>query len=298
MKRKPYDPLKPRITTLLWMLGPAVVMLSVYLIWPIFQTLKLSLYDWNGIDRKAKAIGFGNWVELFHDHIFWLSVKNSFILLFISALVEIPIGLGLAILIFRGGKRFRIFKFGYFFPFLMSTVGISILFKQIFDTNFGLINQVLGILHLSGLEQDWLGNKHLAIYTVALLICWQYIPFYMLLFLAALNGISPDIEEAAAIDGAASWKFTRYIQIPLIRGAMITALLLIVIGSLKYFDLIWVLTNGGPEFSTSVMASYLYTLAFKNYRVGYSSTVAGALFFIVFITAISIGRITKRFREV
>jgi len=280
------------------MLGPVIALLSVYLIWPIIQTIQLSFYDWNGIDRKHKGVGLANWSELIHDHIFWLSVKNSFLLLFMSAIIEIPIGLGLAILIYRGGKRFRLFKFGYFFPFLMSTVGIAILFKQIFDTNFGLINQVLDVLHLVGLEQDWLGDKSIAIFTVAILICWQYIPFYMLLFLAALNGISSDVEEAAAIDGADSWKYTRLIQIPLIRGAVVTALLLIVIGSLKYFDLIWVLTNGGPEFSTSVMASYLYTLAFKNYRVGYASTVAAALFFIVFATALLLGRFTRRFREV
>ncbi len=293
-----YNPMKPRFRTLVWMTGPALVVLSVYLIWPIIQTFKLSFYDWNGIDRHTKGIGFQNWYELIHDHIFWLSVRNSFLLLIVSTCIQIPLGMFLALLIYRGGKRFRIFKFGYFFPLLMSTVSIAILFREILDTNFGFVNGILGALHLGSIEQDWLGNQTIAIFVVALIICWQFLPFYMLIFLAALNGISIDVEEAAAIDGATKNKYTWYVQLPLTRGAMITAFTLIVIGSLKYFDLIWVLTQGGPSFSTSVMASYLYTEAFQNYRVGYASTIAGALFLIVYIAALIVNRTTRKVREI
>jgi raffinose/stachyose/melibiose transport system permease protein len=295
---KKYDPLKPRFTTLAWMLGPSIFLLSVYLIWPIIESFRLSLFDWNGLNKVPKYIGMGNWNELIHDSLFWLSVRNSFILLIIALLVEIPLGLGLAILLYRGGTRFRFFKMTYFFPGLMSTVAIAILFKQVFDYNYGLLNQILQALHLDFLMQDWLGDKKIAIFTVAFLVCWQYTPYYMLLFLAAFNGISTDVEEASAIDGATNWKFTRHIQVPLIRGAIITAITLITIGSLKYFDLIWVLTGGGPESSTEVMASYLYQMAFKSYRVGYASTVASALFLIVFLSAIIISRLTRKMRDV
>jgi len=295
---KKYDPLKPNFRTLAWMLGPSIILLCVYLIWPIIESFRLSLFDWNGLDKSQKYAGFANWNELIHDPLFWLSVKNSFILLIVALLIQIPLGLSLAILLYRGGTRFRFFKMTYFFPGLMSTVAIAILFKQVFDYNYGLLNQVLQSLNLDFLMQDWLGDKKLAIFTVALLVCWQYTPYYMLLFLAALNGISSDVEEASAIDGATNWKYTRFIQIPLIKGAIVTAVTLITIGSLKYFDLIWVLTAGGPESSTEVMASYLYQMAFKSYRVGYASTIASALFLIVFLTAIFISRATRKVREV
>lgn len=291
------DPMKPGLGTLTLFLFPTVFLLSVFLIWPIIESFKLSLVDWNGIDKVQKPIQFGNWIELFHDVHFWMGVRNSFILLIVSIVVQIPVALFLSVLLYRGGKRFRFFKITYFFPFLMSTVAIGILFKQIFDTNLGALNEILGLFHLYSLQLDWLGQPNVAIITVCLLVSWQYIPFYTLLFLAALNGISNEVEEAASLDGVEKWKLARTIQIPLIRGAIITSITLICIGSLKYFDLIWVMTGGGPVYSTSTMATYLYELAFKSYRVGYGSTVASALFIIVFFVAMMINTFTKRVRE-
>jgi raffinose/stachyose/melibiose transport system permease protein len=230
------------------------------------------------------------------DKNFWLGVRNGFILLFMSIGIQIPFSLGLALLLYRGGKRFRIFKFSYFFPFLMSSVAVGILFRQVFDPNFGLINSILNSANLEALALDWIGDPKIAIYSVSVLVCWQYIPFYILLFLAALNGISSEVEEAAAIDGAENWKLIREIQIPLIRGSILTAITLMVIGSLKYFDLMWVMTGGGPLFSTSTMATYLYQVAFKSYRVGYGSTIASTLFIVVFTMAILINFLTRRNR--
>jgi raffinose/stachyose/melibiose transport system permease protein len=293
---KRLDPFKPKLPTLLIFLGPTVVLLSVFLIWPIIDSFRLSFYDWSGLNVKPKLIGFGNWEEMLKDKNFWLGVRNGFILLFMSIGIQIPFSLGLALLLYRGGERFRIFKFTYFFPFLMSSVAVGILFRQVFDPNFGLINSILNSANLEALALDWIGDPKIAIYSVSALVCWQYIPFYILLFLAALNGISSEVEEAAAIDGAENWKLIRQIQIPLIRGSILTAITLMVIGSLKYFDLMWVMTGGGPLFSTSTMATYLYQVAFKSYRVGYGSTIASALFIVVFTMAILINFLTRRNR--
>jgi raffinose/stachyose/melibiose transport system permease protein len=290
------DPLKPNLWNLVIFLGPTVLLLGTFLLWPIIDSFRLSLFDWNGLNVAPKPIGLDNWREMSRDPHFWIGVRNGFILLVMSIGIQIPISLSVALLLYRGGKRFRIFKFAYFFPFLMSSVAVGILFRQVFDPNFGLINSVLDALNLDKFALDWIGDPKIAIYSVSALVCWQYIPFYILLFLAALNGVSSEIEEAAAIDGAENWKLIRLIQIPLIRGSVVTAVTLMVIGSLKYFDLMWVMTGGGPEFSTSTMATYLYQVAFKSYRVGYGSTIASALFIIVFAMAMIVNLITRKSR--
>ena len=296
MKRK-HNAFRPSLFTLSWMLGPTLFFLGVFILWPIFETFRLSLFDWNGLTPTQEFIGFGNYKELISDLIFWRSVKNSFILLGMALIIEIPLGFFLALMLYTGGKRFKIFRFLYFFPMLLSPVAVGILFKFIFDYNSGALNQIIGILNQENLMQDWLGNKEIAIYTIGILVTWQYTPFYMLLFLAALNNIPTEIEEAAKIDGARGWKMIRQIQIPLVRGAGVIAVILISIGSLRYFDLVWVLTAGGPESSTEVMATYLFQMAFKSYRVGYASTIATALFIIAFFTAIFVQFSTRKIRQ-
>lgn len=288
--------LKPKFWELIIFLGPTVLLLAIFLLWPIIDSFRLSFFDWNGLDVAPKPIGFGNWSEMLQDAHFWLGVRNGFILLIMSLGFQIPISLGLALLLYRGGRRFRIFKFAYFFPFLMSSVAVGVLFRQIFDPNFGLINSIFNAFGLDKLALDWIGDPKIAIFSVSAVVCWQYIPFYILLFLAALNGMSPELEEAAAVDGAQNWKLIRLIQIPLIKGSVITAATLMVIGSLKYFDLMWVMTSGGPLYSTSTMATYLYKEAFKSYRVGYGSTVASALFIIVFSIAMIANLATRKSR--
>ena len=296
MKRR-QNAFRPSLLTLSWMLGPSLIFLFIFILWPIGETFRLSLFDWNGLTPTKDFIGFGNYKEMISDPIFWLSVKNSFVLLGMALIIEIPLGFFLALMLYTGGRRLKIFRFLYFFPMLLSPVAVGILFKNIFDYNSGALNQIIGLLNQENLMQDWLGNKDLAIYTIGVLITWQYTPFYMLLFLAALNNIPTEIEEAAKIDGARGWRLIRFIQIPLVRGAGVIAVILISIGSLRYFDLVWVLTAGGPESSTEVMATYLFQMAFKSYRVGYASTIATALFVIAFSTTILVQFSTRRIRQ-
>ncbi len=184
-----------------------------------------------------------------------------------------------------GGRRFRIFKVTYFLPMLMSTIAIGILFKYLYDPYFGLINATLEAVGLKALAQQWLSDPRIALYSVIAVICWQYIPFYMLLFLAALGGIPAELREAALIDGATENKYFWRIALPLMRGTIVTASTLSLIGSLKYFDLIWVMTEGGPVNSTELMATYMYKKAFQSFEVGYGAAIASALFVIVLLSA-------------
>ncbi len=267
--------------TLVLFLFPTVLFMVVFVIWPIISSFQLSFYDWNGIDPTRKFIGLENWARLLNDNVFWRAFGNNLTVVVLSIAVQMPIGMALAILLERGGRRFNIFKTIYFFPLLMSSVAVGILFKYIYDPSFGAVNGLLKAIGLETLKRNWLSDPGIVLYSVIAVICWQYIPFYMILFLAALSGISEELRDAALIDGATDRQYYLKIAIPLIRGTVRTAVLLSLIGSLKYFDLIWVMTEGGPSNASELMATYMYKKAFPSFKMGYGSTVAMALFLIV-----------------
>lgn len=281
--------------TIILFLLPSFVLMAVFVVWPILSSFEISLYKWNGIDPVRTPIGLDNWTRLLGDSIFWRAFGNNLIVVVLSIAIQMPLALLLAIMLERAGRRFmfRVFKTIYFFPMLMSSVAIGILFKYIYDPSFGIVNQVLRDLGLPG--RSWLGDPSLALFSVIMVICWQYTPFYMILFLAALNGIVEDMRDAARIDGATDFQYYTRIAIPLVRGTVRTGIILSLIGSLKYFDLIWVMTEGGPNNASELMATYMYKKAFPSFEMGYGSTVASALFIIVMVIALTAFFFTRRF---
>lgn len=282
--------------TIILFLLPSLFFMAMFVVWPILSSFEISLYKWNGIDPVRTPIGLQNWQRLFSDPIFWRAFGNNLIVVVLSIAVQMPLGMALAIMLERAGRRlvFKIFKTIYFFPMLMSSVAIGILFKYIYDPSFGLINQF--IQALGGRGQSWLGDPGLALFAVIAVICWQYTPFYMILYLAALNGIPDDFRDAARIDGASEAQYYRHVALPLVSGTVRTAIILSLIGSLKYFDLIWVMTEGGPNNASELMATYMYKKAFPSFEMGYGSTVASALFIIVMVISLVMLFVTRRFR--
>ncbi|MBW7884099.1 MAG: sugar ABC transporter permease [Caldilineaceae bacterium] len=272
--------------TIILFLLPTFLALVIFVIWPILDSFRLSLYKWNGVDPTQTFLGMENWVRLVKDGIFWRAVRNNFVIVILSIAIQLPIGMALAVLLDYGGRRMQLFKVVYFLPLLMSTVAIGILFKYIYDPYFGIINATLEAAGLNALAQAWLSEPRFALISVILVICWQYIPFYMILFLAALTGIPAELREAALIDGATENTYFWRIALPLLRGTIITAMTLSLIGSLKYFDLIWVMTEGGPVNATELMATYMYKKAFNSFEMGYGGAVASALFLIVLVMAL------------
>jgi raffinose/stachyose/melibiose transport system permease protein len=275
------------LTAVLFLL-PTFFFLSIFVIWPILESFRLSFYKWNGVDPSMTFLQFENWTRLANDSVFWRAMRNNFIIVILSILIQLPIGLALAVLLDSAGRKFQFFKVIYFLPLLLSTVAIGILFKYIYDPYFGIINAGLEALGLESWTQSWLSDPRIALYSVIAVICWQYIPFYMVLFLAALAGIPQELREAAAIDGATENTYFFRIAVPLLRGAIVTAATLSLIGSLKYFDLIWVMTEGGPVNATELMATYMYKKAFNSFEMGYGAAIASALFIVVLITALSV----------
>lgn len=284
------------LTTILFLL-PTIVFMGVFVVWPIISSFELSLYRWNGIAPVRDYIGFDNWVRLWNDTIFWRAFRNNMTVVVISIAVQMPIAMMLAIMLERGSHMFsfKIFRTVYFFPMLMSSVAIGILFKYIYDPSFGVVNTFLNDVGLDSWTRSWLGDRDVVLYAVIAVICWQFIPFYMILFQAALSGISEDLRDAARIDGANEAQYYLRIAIPLVRGTIRTAMILSLIGSLKYFDLIWVMTGGGPNHASELMATYMYKRAFPSFEMGYGSTIAAALFIIVMIISIAAFLISRRF---
>lgn len=276
-------------------LVPAVFFLLVFLLYPLISSFQLSLLDWNGLGSGEKYVGLDNWARLANDKLFWNAVRNNLALAFFSVLFQLPVALVLAVVLDEASKGSRVLKILYFLPLLMSSVALGVVFKNIYDPNFGPINGLLGALHLDGLAHDWLGDPRLALGSVIAVICWQNIPFYMVLFLAGLSSFPRELGEAARLDGASESTLFWRIKLPFLQGTIRTAITLAIVGSMRYFDLIFIMTDGGPEGASELMATYMFRTVFSSFQLGYGSTVASAMFLIVTLVAAVTLRFSRRY---
>ena len=260
-------------------LAPVAILMAIYVIYPIIDTFITSTYQWNGISAGKKFIGIGNWKTLLADSSFWIAFRNNLVIMVLSICIQIPIGLALATFLDFGGKKLTVFKVIWFIPLLMSSVAIGFLFTYALATNGGLVSTISG--WFGGGNVDLLGNPKTALLTVIMVICWQFTPFYMVYFMAAFTNIPYDVFEAARIDGATRGQYFWKIAFPLLVPSMKSAAILSMVGSLKYFDLIYVMTGGGPGTSTELMATYMYKQSFSTFNMGYGSAVAGGMFILI-----------------
>lgn len=273
-------------------LAPVILLLIVFIFYPILDTFMISTYKWNGIAATKKSVGLGNWMQLLNDKSFWIAFKNNVIIMILSIIIQIPLGLAMATFLDFGGKKFNFFKVLWFIPLLMSSVAIGFLFTYALATNGGIISSISKLL--GGGNIDLLGNPKTALYTVIGVIAWQFTPFYMVYCMAAYTNISPEVYEASIIDGATKGQYFRRIALPLLAPSIKSAAILSMVGSLKYFDLIYVMTGGGPGTSTELMATYMYKQSFKTFNMGYGSAVAGGMFLLITAIALVTMRLINR----
>jgi raffinose/stachyose/melibiose transport system permease protein len=285
-----------RLTIVLFLL-PVAVLLGVFVVWPIASAGQLSFFDWNGVSETRRYVGWAYWRTLLTDGVFWRALGNNLAIVALSLVVQLPIAMALAVLIERGGRQLRFFRVVYVFPMLMSTVSVGILFKYVLDPQFGILNAVLRAVGLASAAHSWLGEAGTALLAVTGVVCWQSIPFYMLLFYAALSVIPAELREAARIDGASEAGYFFRVALPHMKGTIRTACVLALIGSLKYFDLVWVMTEGGPSHASELMATYMYKKAFMSFDMGYGSTIATALFLIVMALGLAAVLLSRRMEE-
>lgn len=235
-----------------------------------------------------KYIGFGNWTALARDPIFWKALINNVILVVASILLQIPAGIILGVFISSTLRGTRLFKLIYFIPMMISSVAIGITWMYVYQPNFGLLNSFLRLIGFDRLAAiGWLGEPKLALGSVIVATCWQFIPFYMILFAAALSGIPKDIYEAASIDGATGVQAFFQMTLPLLKGSIRVACVLSLTGSLRFFDLLFVMTGGGPNHASELLATYMFKQAFTSFNMGYGSTIAVFMLLLSFVLAVA-----------
>ena len=260
-------------------LTPALVMFCVYVIAPIFESMLISLYDWDGLG-KPKFIGLQNYFNLWEDPDFWKSLQNNLIWIF-GFMLAVPAGLFLALFLNQTVFGIRLVKSLFFFPFVISQVVLGLVFSWFYDPTNGLL--ALGFTSV-GLEPlAILSNDTIVTYGIVIAGLYPQIAYCMILYLTGLNSVRPDLIEAARLEGAKGWTMLWHVVLPQLRPATFIAVVVTIIGSLRSFDMISIMTQGGPYGSSRVLAYYMYEVALSEYgyRMGYGTAIATVLFFIM-----------------
>jgi raffinose/stachyose/melibiose transport system permease protein len=272
-----------RVTAAIF-LFPALLFLAVFIAYPIIESFITSTVQQNNLIHSRIFVGLENWGQLIRDGSFWAAFGNNVTIMFLSLLFQVPFALALATFLDITGKKGIVFKVVWFLPYLISSVAIGVLFRFALDPNYGLIASISKLF--GGGAVDLLGRPGVALYTVIGVICWQYIPFFMVLYLAAYGTIPVELYEAASIDGATRNQYFRLVSLPLLRPTIISGITISIIGSLKYFDLIFVMTGGGPGVSTELMSTLMYKTSFVKLNMGYGAAIACGMFLLITVIAL------------
>ncbi len=274
---------------------PALLLFVFIVIIPIGISMYYSMLDWDGIGAGS-FIGFDNYAKLFFAKTgkFWSAAGHSFLYAGISLLVQLPISLLLAIVIASGVKFENFYRSAFFIPVIISTVVIGQLWMKIYHPDYGLLNSFLRAMGLESITRTWLGDKSTALGATFVPILWQYVGYHMLLMYGAIKSIPDELFEAAKIDGASPSRAAIAVTIPMIRPMLKVSATFSLIGSLKVFDLIFVLTGGGPSGASEVPTTLMYRTIFLKNQYGYGSSMA---IFIVAECMILTLLIRRLFRE-
>jgi ABC-type sugar transport system permease subunit len=278
-----------------WFILPAFIVYTAFVIVPTISSVYLSFTSWDGISPKINYIGFDNFVEIIKSPRVHNALKNTMIIAVALVLLENIVALALAVLVdqVRWFKNF--FRSIFYFPVLMSGIIMGFIWMIILNYNFGVMNQLLDMIGLGSLKADWLGNPDYALISIILSTVWKAAGYYMVIYLAGLQGIPQELNEAASIDGANRWQQFRHITFPLLAGATTVCVMLSMIGSLKIFDQIAVMTDGGPGFATETLTYIIYKVGFGELRQGFGTALALVLFLLTLaISLIQIKVLRKR----
>ncbi|SAL86237.1 binding-protein-dependent transport systems inner membrane component [Caballeronia arvi] len=256
-------------------LAPACVMVAVYVIWPILSSIRLSFYNWDGMTEQT-FVGLDNFIELFQAPTFYTALKNNVIWLALFLLAP-PMGLAVALYLNQAVAGIRIVKSLFFAPFVLSGVVVGLIFSWFYDPTFGLLAVILG----HGVPV--LGDARYATFGIVFAALWPQTAYCMILYLTGLTALNSEQLEAARMEGAKGWTMLWHVVLPQLRPVTFMAIVVTVIGALRSFDLISVMTGGGPFESSTVLAYYMYDQAIKYYRIGYSASIAVVLFAIMLV---------------
>jgi raffinose/stachyose/melibiose transport system permease protein len=261
------------VTIALFLL-PAFTLFVLFLIYPICRSVYFSFFDWNGLGPATKFVELSNYGRILTDPVFLRGIWNCIVIVVLSLAVQLPLALALSIMVGRDLPGRAFFRSIFFMPYVISEVITAIIWMSMFspDPQRGFINALLTLT--GGNAQNFLGDVNQVMACVFVVLSWKYFGLHMLLFMAGLQNIPREVEEAAMIDGANRWQALWHVTIPLLATTIRTATYLSVLGSLTQFNLVWIMTRGGPVNASEVMATYMYRYAFIRFQLGYGSAVA------------------------
>ncbi len=282
-----------KLAILVFILPAAILFFGIIII-PIFMSGYYSLLDWDGI-TAGTFVGLDNYIELFTSDTvgFAPTVKNAFLFAGLSVFIQLPLALLLALTLSKGIKGERFFVAVFFVPVLLSTTVIGQLWTKIYNPQYGIVNTFLRTIGMDELCKTWLGEQEYALGACFIPMLWQYVGYHMLLMYAGIKSISTDLREAAKIDGATDWQLNFHIIIPLLKPVLRMCIIFAVTGSLKAFDLIYVLTGGGPAHASEVPSTLMINMIFDRSRYGFGSSIAMFIIFLCFFFAMLIKKCFK-----
>ena len=286
--------LRDNLTILLFLL-PALILFMLFVIYPIFQSIYYSLFNWKGFGPAVDFVGLNNFTRILTDKVFLQALKNGLLIIAFSLLLQLPMALAMAILVERDLPGRTFFRIVFFMPYVLSEVITALMWLFILnpDPDRGFINAVL--ILFPGVEaQPWLGDTNTALFAIFIVLTWKYFGFHMLLYQAGLQNIPAEIEEAGRIDGANFFQNFFYITLPLLSSTIRTSVYLSVLGSIQQFILVWIMTKGGPVNASETLATYMYRFGFVRFQLGYGSAVAIYMFILCLIFSLFYLRLTRR----
>ncbi|MFC6823645.1 carbohydrate ABC transporter permease [Halopelagius fulvigenes] len=263
---------------------PKVALFAIIMIIPFLGAFYVSLHDWAPLAQTHPFVGLQNYVQLLNDAVFWKSLQNTVFYAVMLLLFDVPIALGLALLLNMKLRGTRFYSAAIFLPVVTSWVVVSLIWTWIYSPTNGILNITLASLGLP--TYDWLGNRALAMPAITAMSIWKHIGFNMVIFLAGLGGIPDHYYEAAIVDGANRWQRFRYITLPLLKPTAFFVIVVTMIFSFRVYTQVYVMTNGGPVHSTYTLMFYFWEQGFGQYNYGYASAMAVVLLVIVFTLSI------------
>ncbi len=266
---------------------PALALMAVFVVWPVIAAARMSLFSWKGFGPMDDFIGLKNYSLVLRDEVFTDAVAHNFTIVFLSILIQLPLGLGIALLLNRRIRARGLLRTIVFVPYVVAEVIAGVVWFQLLQPESGVVDKLVSAVGLTPPEQGFLGTPSLALPTLFVVLTWKYLGLAILLFLAGLQSIPEELYEAAQIDGASWWQVQRRIAIPLLGPTIRTWAFLSMIGSLQQFDMVWVMTGGGPANATTTMATYLISQGTQRHNYGIAGAASVVLFVIAFAMALA-----------
>lgn len=274
--------------------APLVAMIAVFMLFPLANAFYYALTDFDGIDLSPPFVGLGNFTELLQDDAVYAALKNNVIWIVIGTIGPLVIGLGMALLVWNAHRGSVFYRTVFFLPFILPQVAIGVVWGWIYEPTRGWLNKVLDTVGLGELARGWLGDPDTALYAVLLTAIWMSVGFVFVIFLSALRRVDLDLVDASMLDGANAWQRLRYVILPQIMPVFVMVTTITLLGGFRVFDIVFVMTGGGPAGATEVLGTYAYSSAFELNRISYGTALALLITLLAVPFAIWLNRVQRR----